>query len=170
MATTYPLAPLPALPTVLARLDVLGVARPEGRLRVDAFGDSEALSRELLGLIRGGGKRGGASLLWAHEAEGAPVPEAGDIEIVLDHAGEPALITRITRVEVLPFIEVGAAFAASEGEGDGSLAYWRRAHWNFFGRECARIGRTPTEAMPVVCCNFEVLRDLQAENANGPTG
>ena len=44
-----------------------------------------------------------------------------------------------------------------EGEGDGSLAYWRDAHWAFFSRECARIGRAPSEAMPVVCSVFEVL-------------
>ena len=67
-----------------------------------------------------------------------------DIEIVVDHRNEPALITRITQVQVLPYGEVTAEYAAIEGEGDGSLAYWREAHWAFFSRECRRLGREPT--------------------------
>jgi hypothetical protein len=41
--------------------------------------------------------------------------------------------------------------------GDGSLEHWRREHWRFFSRECARIGRQPGPDMPVVCTSFEVL-------------
>lgn len=52
-----------------------------------------------------------------------------------------------------------------EGEGDGSLEYWRKAHWAFFSRECKRIGRAPAESMPVVCSVFEVLRVLPAQAA-----
>jgi uncharacterized protein YhfF len=64
---------------------------------------------------------------------------------------------RFTEVEVVPFNQVSARFAAREGEGDSSLEYWRQAHWAFFSRECQRIGRVPNEQMPVVCCSFEVL-------------
>ena len=79
---------------------------------------------------------------------------------MIDHRGEPALVTRLTQVAVLPYGEVTAEYAAIEGEGDGSLAYWREAHWAFFSRECRRIGREPAQHMPVVCCVFEVLHDL----------
>lgn len=126
-------------------------------MRVGAFGDSAALSQELLSLIRKGQKRGGASLLWAHESESEPIPKVGEIEIVVDHLNAPSLVTRITEVEVVPFNEVSAKFAAREGEGDGSLEYWRKAHWEYFSRECQRIGREPMDTMPVVCSSFEVL-------------
>jgi uncharacterized protein YhfF len=63
-------------------------------------------------------------------------------------------------VEVVPFCEVTADYAAIEGEGDGSLEYWRRAHWSFFSRECIRIAREPNERMPVVCSVLEVLNVL----------
>ena len=33
------------------------------------------------------------------------------------------------------FDEVDAAFAFEEGEGDCTLAFWRRAHRNYFGRQ-----------------------------------
>jgi uncharacterized protein YhfF len=125
--------------------------------RIAEFGDSPELSEELIALIRSGAKRGAASLLWGHEADNEMVPQVGDIEVVVDHRREPVLVTRIVGVEVLAFIEVGAEFAAREGEGDGSLAHWRTAHWAFFSRECRRIGREPSEAMPVVCSSFEVL-------------
>ena len=39
--------------------------------------------------------------------------------------------------------EVTEDFAAAEGEGDGTLAYWRRVHWSYFGRECERLEGRP---------------------------
>lgn len=60
----------------------------------------------------------------------------------------------------MPYNEVTAEYAAIEGEGDGSLEYWRSAHWAFFSRECKRIGREPVETMPVVCSVFELLSIL----------
>lgn len=67
------------------------------------------------------------------------------------------MVTRITQVRIVPYIEVTAAYASIEGEGDGSLEYWRKAHWAFLSRQCRRIGREPSETMPVVCSVFEVL-------------
>ena len=160
MERLSPLPPLPPLPAVLAKLAALGVRLPPGTVRVDGYGDSPKLSQELLALIREGRKRAGTSLLWAIEAEQQEVAQVGDIEIVLDHRQEPALITRSTRVEVVPYCDVTAEYAAIEGEGDGSLAYWREAHWAFFSRECQRLGREPSESMPVVCCVFELLQIL----------
>ena len=134
-----------------------GIQLPPGTLRVASFGDTPELSEELLALIRSGRKRGGASLLWAEEAEREPLPKAGDIEIVVDHRSAPRFVTRIVKVEVVPFGDVGAEFAAREGEGDGSLEHWRKAHWDFFSRECRRLGREPSDSMPVVCSSFDVL-------------
>ena len=157
--------PLPSTATVLSKLHALGVVLPPGPVRLDGYGDSEALSEELLELIRQGRKRAGTSLLWAMEAENEHLPRAGDIEVVLDHRNEPALITRIVQVNVVPYSEVTAEYAAIEGEGDGSLEYWRRAHWAFFSRECNRIGRQPAESRPVICSVFEVLNVLPPPTA-----
>lgn len=148
---------LPSIESLISRLTELGITLPPGPVRVDAYGDSPELSEALLTLIRSGRKRAGTGLLWAMAVDGDPLPAVGDIEIVVDHLNAPALITRITRVAVVPYSEVTPEYAAIEGEGDGSLAYWRDAHWAFFSRECARIGRAPSESMPVVCSVFEVL-------------
>lgn len=145
---------------VLQRLDALGVTLPPGRLRVDGYGDSPALSRALLALIVSGRKRAGTSLLWAIEHDGEELPQVGDVELVIDHRHHAALVTRLTEVDIRAFDQVDARYAAIEGEGDGSLAYWRQAHEAFFARECARIGRTPAPDMPVVCSVFELLSVL----------
>ena len=149
--------PLPNIEELVGKLQAFGIRIPPGKVTVGVFGDSAALSEQLLSLIRAGRKRGGTSLLWAHEFERQAIPEVGDIEIVVDHRDEPALVTRVVKVQVLPFNEVGAEFAAREGEGDSSLAYWREAHRAYFDRECSRVGRKASEAMPVVCSSFDVL-------------
>lgn len=151
---------LPTVESVLAILAARGVTLPPGRVTTDGYGDSAELSAELLELIRSGRKRAGTGLLWAMEADGDRMPAVGDIEIVLDFHNEPVLVTRIISVEIKAYDQVDADYAATEGEGDGSLEYWRWGHWNFFGRECARIGRQPSPDMPVVCCVIELLAEI----------
>ena len=132
--------PLPETDVLIAQLKARGISLPSGPVHVDGYGDSEELSSELLALIRSG--------------------RTGDIEIVVDHLNVPVMVTRVVSSERIAFNQVTAEYAALEGEGDGSLAYWRNAHWNFFGRECQRIGREPTETMPVICTVFQVVLEL----------
>ena len=155
---------LPSAESLVAKLSALGILLPIGTVRVSAYGDSPALSEALLALIRVGRKRAGTGLLWAYEAEGEAIPVVGEIEIVVDHRNEPAIVTRPTSVQVIPYAEVRAEYAAIEGEGDGSLFFWREAHWAFFSRECQRLGRKPDESMLVVCGVFEVLDVLPVEH------
>ena len=56
----------------------------------------------------------------------------------------------------MPFDEVSAEHAAAEGEGDRSLAYWRRAHQRFWERH-STDPRGFAPDMPVVCERFEVV-------------
>jgi uncharacterized protein YhfF len=154
------MASLPSVVSLIEKLKMSGIALPPGRVRVDGYGDSQALSESLLALIRSGRKRAGTGLLWAYEHDHEAIATTGDIEIVVDHVNRPAFVTRITSAKVMPFAEVTAEYAAIEGEGDGSLKYWREAHWAFFSRECARIGREASEAMPVVCSTFEGVNVL----------
>jgi len=154
-----------SIEAVLRRLHALGITLPPGNIRIDGYGDSEALSESLLALIRNGTKRAGTGLLWLHEHENDPPAKPGDIEIVITHKGEPSIVTRIVSVTIVPYSAVTAEYAAIEGEGDGSLEYWRQAHWAYFSRECKRIGREPSESMPVVCCVFEVLHVLPIQPA-----
>nr|WP_313884869.1 ASCH domain-containing protein [uncultured Allomuricauda sp.] len=44
-----------------------------------------------------------------------------------------------------------------EGEGDKSLAYWKKVHWAYYTRELATFHRQPRESMIVVFEQFEKL-------------
>ena len=121
------------------------------------FGDSESLANELAALVVSGSKKATAGLLWSHEAEGKPIPKPGQLSIVERWSGEPVCVIETTAIAVVPFEEVGLEFAASEGEGDGSLDQWRIEHWAYFGRECARLAKQPHASMPVVCESFKVV-------------
>jgi len=128
---------------------------PDQPYEVVRFGDSPDLADELLALVRAGRKRGTASLLRDY-APGA-VPKPGDHVLVLDGAGNPACIWRTARIDILPFIEVGEDFASAEGEGDGSLAYWREGHRRYFGRQAEREGFAFHDRIEVVCERFEIV-------------
>ena len=67
------------------------------------------------------------------------------------------MVLRSIRVDIMPFNEVDADFAAAEGEGDGSLAYWQAAHERYFKRSCDRLGLIWHSGMEVVCERFEVV-------------
>jgi uncharacterized protein YhfF len=121
------------------------------------FGDSQALAHELAELVLRGKKGATAAALWSFEAEGKRVPEPGDLSVVTDWSGEPLCVIETKSIDVMPFHEVTADFAATEGEGDGSLAFWRHAHAEYFTRECQRAGREFDQRMLVVCERFEVV-------------
>lgn len=121
------------------------------------FGDHEALARELATLVLNGRKRATAGLLWEAEDDPNMMPVVGGYSLVTDYAGAPLLIIRTSEVDVRPYRAVDAAFAAAEGEGDGSLEYWRAAHWRYFSRRCAALGRAPSEDMPVIMERFTLI-------------
>ena len=115
------------------------------------------MANELGRLVRDGTKTATCGLLWEYEHEGEPLPEVGELGIVLDGDGEPLCLIETTEVHVLPFDQVDAEHAHAEGEGDRTLAYWRDAHWRFFSRLCQKIDRVPSETMPLVCERFRVV-------------
>jgi uncharacterized protein YhfF len=121
------------------------------------FDDNAPSADELADLVLSGRKRATAALVWAYMSEGKPIPKPGDLSVVTRFSGEPLCVIETKKVQIVPFGEVGAEFAATEGEGDGTLEYWRRAHTAFFGRECKRLGREFSADMPVVCEEFAVV-------------
>lgn len=131
-----------------------------------AFGDSAALADELAALVLAGTKRATAGALWTFEAEAKPLPAPGALSIVTTWAGEPLAVIETLSVQVLPFDQVDADFAATEGEGDGSLAFWRAAHRAYFSRECAAAGRVFAEQMPVACERFRLLYPAPSTTAS----
>ncbi|MBN1305974.1 MAG: ASCH domain-containing protein [Anaerolineales bacterium] len=121
------------------------------------FGSSPQMADELGQLVYDGIKTATASLVWEYEAEGEMIPKPGDLSIILNGRDEPICLIETTEIRILPFDEVEPGFANDEGEGDRSLAYWRKAHWWFFGETCKAINRKPSQHMPVVCERFRLI-------------
>jgi uncharacterized protein YhfF len=130
---------------------------PAADYQVWHFGDSNKLARELAELVLHGAKRATAGLLWDAEVDPSMMPVLGGYSLVTDHSGAPLLIIRTTQLDIRPYSEVDEDFAAAEGEGDGSLDYWRAAHWAYFSRRCAVLNREPRADMPVVLERFALV-------------
>lgn len=138
----------------------------EGRFfEVCVFDDNEPSANHLAELVVRGIKRATAGLVWSFEAGDQAVPKPGDLTVVTTWDGRPKCVIETTQVDITPFCEVTAEFASVEGEGDGSLQYWREAHKAYYARECARIGRIPSPSMPVACERFKVVYCPSSENA-----
>ena len=108
-------------------------------------------------LTRTGVKTATASAGVWYEIGEEPMPRAGEYSVVLNSREEAVCVIRTTRVYTVPFDQVGVEQAWREGEGDRSLAYWRKVHEEFFRAELAEAGLEFSPAMPVVCEEFEVV-------------
>jgi uncharacterized protein YhfF len=142
--------------------EFMSVLPPDSPYRTKTFiaegwGDSPEMADELGELIARGIKTATCSALWEWEAEGNPIPQKGQITVVVNGEGHPLCIVETTEVTIRQYNEVDSDFAQAEGEGDFSLDYWREAHRNFFSRTLQKIGREFKEDMPLVCERFQVI-------------
>ncbi|MCL6601368.1 MAG: ASCH domain-containing protein [Paenibacillus sp.] len=122
-----------------------------------SFGDNPRLAYELLELVRQGVKTGTASSYDLYEMRGETVPFLGGYSVILDEKGDPKVIVVTTKLQILPFDEVGAEFAYTEGEDDRTLESWRHEHELYFTREWNAINKPFNPKMKVVCENFKVV-------------
>jgi uncharacterized protein YhfF len=105
----------------------------EGLLEVEGFGrlpccsyGSEGLQERLAALVVAGRKR---ATVWDGREENPTVP--GMLWAVMVDGRAVAVIETVA-VGRRRFCDIDADFAATEGEGDGSLAFWRAAHEDYF--------------------------------------
>lgn len=105
-------------------VEVLGF----GRLPQCAFGSSPEVEERLAALVIAGRKR---ATVWDGREENPTVP--GKRWAVMAR-GRAVAVMETVAVGRRRFCEIDAAFAALEGEGDRSLAFWRMAHEDYFAR------------------------------------
>ena len=85
------------------------------------------------------------------------MPSTGHLQVVTDWEGVPTSIIQTADVQEVEFRDVSEEFAQAEGEGDGSLEWWREAHWNYFSRECKESDIEPSDEMVLVLERFNVV-------------
>ncbi|MGY5957235.1 ASCH domain-containing protein [Kosakonia sp. BK9b] len=118
------------------------------------IGDSPELASELADLILKGIKTASCGSLTSYQQDESP-PKIGSYNIILDGQDVPVCVIRLVSMRLVRFCDVNDAFARKEGEGDLSLAYWRREHQRFFTQEGCF-----SEDMELVAEEFEVVEVL----------
>lgn len=131
------------------------LAAPE--YTVEHFGDSARLADELLAVVLSGRKRATAELVADFVARGDRIPRIGSHWIACDSSGAPRIVIRSTELRLGPFASADAAFAADEGEDDGTLESWRREHRRYWTRVAAARGAEWSEDEEIVFERFAVV-------------
>ncbi len=121
------------------------------------FCDTRVLADELAELVLNGVKCGTSTLSFLIDYYGEEPGKVGNHIIITDFAGNARCVIRIEEVLYIPFNEVDEKLAKIEGEGDGSLEYWRNAHSSIFKRWMEDIGHKFTNDLEVEFQIFKVV-------------
>lgn len=108
----------------------------------------------LADLVKSGTKTATSSLKCFYDIEDEPLPQPGEYSVILDSNDEAVCIIKTTKVYITPFNKVSEEHAYREGEGDRTLAYWRRVHQEFFSEELEDVGIAFDDELEVVCEEF----------------
>ncbi|HEV7134887.1 MAG TPA: ASCH domain-containing protein [Gaiellaceae bacterium] len=90
------------------------------------------LRRQLVAAVLAGDKTTTSGLWSEYEAEGEPMPAAGDRFVLHDFDDEAVAIVEVVEARRIPASEIDVAFARDEGEGFETVDDWRVAHEQFF--------------------------------------
>ena len=123
--------------------------------RITYFGDNEKDANELVKLVLKDIKRATSHSLLGLQSRQESLPKIGDFCVVTDWKGDAKCIVRTTSVKLIPYFAIHGEHARLEGEGDKSLEYWRKVHWEYYTRELEALGKRPLESMLVVFERFE---------------
>ena len=103
-------------------------------------------------------KTGTSSGYDLYKKEKEPLPKVGQLDVVLNGKNEPVCIIKNINVTILPFSEITEEHAWKEGEGDRTLAYWRKVHADFFKHVYKEaLNMAFTEEKLIVYEEFEVI-------------
>ncbi len=122
----------------------------------EAWSFSEAPDK-LAGLVLQKIKTATCSAYDLYQINHEPLPKVGDYSIILNSKEEAVCIIQTTKVYVAEFKDVSDEQAYKEGEGDRTLAYWRKVHENFLINELASVNKTFSQNTKVLCEEFEVV-------------
>jgi len=104
----------------------------EGKIDAWSFGNTPEMADELVSLVLVGKKTATCSLLRAYEGYEDEIPKVGVYSLICDGHDNPKCIVFYTDTFICKFNEITKKHAFEEGEGDQTLAYWKKVHIEFF--------------------------------------
>lgn len=119
------------------------------------FCDNEKDANECAKLVKKGIKKATSDSLLGIQYRNEKLPKIGDFTVVTDWSGKAQCIIKNTKVQLKPFFSINEEYAKTEGEGDKSLAHWKKVHWEYYTKELEEFNRLPRESMIIVCQEFE---------------
>ena len=122
-------------------------------LRSIEFGTPGESRDKLVNFILHGQKRATAGLLRDYINEDEPVEHIGELLAMVDNDGKHVGTLKVTRVEILRFIDVPDEFALAEAEGDLNAADFRASHREFWEAE----GEVVEDDTEIVTLYFDLL-------------
>jgi uncharacterized protein YhfF len=88
------------------------------------------------------------------------IPFAGALSVLLDGAGRARGIVETTRVEIMPFGAITEAMALAYGEGERTVAWWRRVMGAYYRSRAARHAAVVADDTPWIWEWIGVVRRL----------
>jgi len=125
--------------------------------KVIHFCDNETDANTCAELVCKETKRATSHSLKGLQLRNESLPKIGNFYVVTDWSGNAKCVIRTTGVKLLPYFSIREEHARLEGEGDKSLDYWKKSHWDYYTRELGGLGTSPKESMIVVFEEFEML-------------
>lgn len=121
------------------------------------FCDNEEDANECAKLVKAGIKKATSHSLLGMQYRKERLPKIGDYTVITNWEGIAQCIVRTTKVRLKPFFSIDQEYAEKEGEGDKSIEYWKKTHWDYYTRELEEFERLPRESMIIVCEEFEKI-------------
>lgn len=127
-----------------------------------SFGDSPD---ELAQLVLEGKKCAAASVYELYDYDGEDLPKVGDYSVIMDSKEHAVCVIVNTDVKIVPFSEVDEEHARLEGEGDGSLDYWKSVHSKLFAEWLSEAGKSFSDKTKVVLERFKMVFSGREQDA-----
>ena len=115
------------------------------------------ITDDLITLYLIGKKTAGSSILEDFENAEEPIPQIGNYWIILDSKKKPKLIVKTKRIALNKFKDVPIEIAVAEGEGDLSLAYWKKTHSDIYAPEIGKWRIENINEATVITEFFEIV-------------
>ena len=122
-------------------------------------GDSEALCREILVLVRSGKKTVTCEAASAFGKGGDVWPEVGRQDVALNCDGTPAVMLETVEVTTRRFGDMDEEFVAAQGEFR-NLAHWRAGYEAYFRR-----AGVFSQDMELMCERFRMVENFGTAGA-----
>jgi uncharacterized protein YhfF len=142
--------------TELKRADLAAAYEPRW------IGLDDATTEEVIELIGSGDKTGTFTLPWLIEHTDQPTPVVGDPIILVDFAGHPRLLVRLTDITTVAFGDITAMHTSIDGTPVRDLAVWKPLHTIYWNNLLAPYQLKVSESMPVLVEKFALLYQNQA--------